>query len=70
MKAIVLTYYPEGEHFSARLAGLPYKGQESGCYTGEYRVENGTTWYAVEDKNSSVFETTDEPQEIIDLTQI
>lgn len=57
--------------FSGRIAHckIPYKScGEVGIYTGEIEVEDGVAWFTVIDDKGREFQVTDEPVQIIDLT--
>jgi hypothetical protein len=57
---------------------MEYNGRAKGCktkdeghiYTGEFYVEEGVTWYIVENDEGMPYETREEPVEYIDLTNM
>lgn len=54
------------ESYSGRLDGL--KTKDGHRYTGVYYVEEGVTWYLVEDEKGNPYETQETPPaEVIDL---
>lgn len=50
--------------YSARLAGFPHP---DGQYSGEYRTEDGHTWFYIAADNGMDYETQDAPEEVIVL---
>ena len=52
------------EEYSARLAGFPHP---DGHYNGEYRTENGRTWFYIAADNGMDYETEDAPEVVIVL---
>ena len=47
--------------YSARLAGFPHP---DGQYNGEYRTEDGHTWFYIAAANGMDYETEDAPEHI------
>jgi len=54
--------------FYGRIKDLPYEGKEKGHYTGYITFEGSKQWFEVCGNDGNPFETQEEPQEIIDLT--
>ncbi len=52
------------DEYSARLAGFPHP---DGQYNGEYRTEDGHTWFYIAADNGMDYETEDAPEVLIVL---